>query len=64
MQCALAIKCDNPFRLTDAGGAAIVWLKLRQNTGPCKTVTSVHSLLGAKSIHININALTKNIQRL
>jgi len=63
MQCALAIKCDNPFSLTDAGGAAIVWLKLRQSTGPCKTVTAVHSLPGAK-IRTYIKGLNKNIQRL
>ena len=45
---------DNPFRLTDSGGAGAVWVRMRANTSGRVVVAATHSSLGGKSIVIEV----------
>jgi len=45
---------DNPFRLADSGGVGAVWIKTAPNSSGQITVKAAHSLLGTKSIEINV----------
>jgi beta-galactosidase len=47
---------DNPFRLTDSGGVGAIWIKTSPKSSGRTTVEATHSLLGTKSIEINVTA--------
>jgi len=45
---------DNPFGLTDSGGAGAVWIKTLPKTSGRIAVTATHSALGKKSVEIRV----------
>ncbi|HZM01628.1 MAG TPA: glycoside hydrolase family 2 TIM barrel-domain containing protein [Candidatus Saccharimonadales bacterium] len=50
---------DNPFSLKDSGGVGAIWIKTAPSQPGRITLTAVHSLLGKKSIEINVQPETK-----
>jgi beta-galactosidase len=53
---AATIVGDNPFQLADAGGLAAVWLNPIQNSSGRVTIIGTHSILGTKSVKINLRS--------
>lgn len=45
---------DNPFNLTESGGAAAVWVKTAMNGRGKVSITANHSGLGSKTVEINV----------
>lgn len=47
---------DNPFSLTDSGGAGAIWIKSIPGKSGAIRVQATHSSLGTKSVGINVHA--------
>jgi hypothetical protein len=48
---------DNPFNLTDSGGAAAIWVKSKTKSTGIITLKATHENLGSKIVKINVKAI-------
>ena len=49
---------DNPFNLTDSGGAAAIWVKSKTKSTGIITLKATHENLGSKIVKINVKAIS------
>jgi beta-galactosidase len=49
---------DNPFNLTDSGGAAAIWVKSKTKSTGIITLKATHENLGSKMVKINVKAIS------
>ena len=47
---------DNPFSLTESGGAGAIWIKTRPESSGRMVVKATHTILGAKQVTIEVRA--------